>query len=903
MGSFLYALIIYPLEMFIETVFSISMEMVPSAGYAIIFVSLAVQLLVLPLYKRADELQEEERERQREMAPAVKHIKKTFKGDERVMMLSMYYRFENYHTYHQLKGILPLLLQIPFFMAAYNFLSGCSALDGASFYFLKDMGKPDGMITVGGIAINVMPILMTLINVVSGAIYTRGLELKDKLQLYITAGIFLVILYDSPSGLVFYWTLNNVFSLFKNIFMKLVKHPREIASAASVLFGGSYSYKCISRGAASTSSGRIVIAIIMAASLIPAAGMLLDKYGKGNMAPLSEDGINDECKIFRISGIISAITMGILIPIVTIASSPTEFVIRGHYVNPAVHVLYSFLVALGLFVLWGNIIFSFNSQRTKKILSCAMFAIAVCSLVNSQFFRQGLKNMSMHMVYFDGFGYDSREKLINGVIIIIILTACCLIFRYKKKAALFLGGALAAVTIVMSAYNFVIVQRALNHTDHLKDDLYYTENTACYNLDRKGKNVVVLFEDRAFGQFLPYILNEKPELEDIYSGFTYYANTISYGTRTMTGAPPMYGGYEYTPYTLRDKDDEFVNNCVKVMPKIFASNGFLTTVFDKPHFIDLTNSSIEEFYHDVDPSINAYYADGVVKTKEEAERDYQYFEKAARHNYIRHSIFLSAPLAFRKWIYDEGKYLSQFMAEDSITFAGHIEELNKLGDMAKISNDGSNTFTLIENDTTHSMDVNLQMPDYTLAEEVDNSEYIDKWREKLTDAVPERMINMNTETQLQAYQVNMAALLSIGRWIEYLKENDLYDNTRIIIVADHGYSFFTFDDMIMDNGGEITDLDMFTPLLMVKDFCESGDTPSEKIVTSDEFMTNADTAIIALEGLVDDPVNPYTGASINNAQKYARKQYIFDDRIWLSVEGNIYDPDNWETVKIDGVEH
>ena len=38
---------------------------------------------------------------------------------------------------------------------------------------------------------------------------------------------FLFFLYTSPSGLVFYWTLNNLFSLVKTIFYKL-KHPREV---------------------------------------------------------------------------------------------------------------------------------------------------------------------------------------------------------------------------------------------------------------------------------------------------------------------------------------------------------------------------------------------------------------------------------------------------------------------------------------------------------------------------------------------------------------------------------------------------------------------------------------------------------------------------------------------------
>ena len=65
---------------------------------------------------------------------------------------------------------------------------------------------------------------MTAINCISGAIYTKGLPLKDKLQVYLLALLFVVLLYNSPSGLVIYWTMNNIFSLVKNIFYKL-KNP------------------------------------------------------------------------------------------------------------------------------------------------------------------------------------------------------------------------------------------------------------------------------------------------------------------------------------------------------------------------------------------------------------------------------------------------------------------------------------------------------------------------------------------------------------------------------------------------------------------------------------------------------------------------------------------------------
>ena len=57
---------------------------------------------------------------------------------------------------------------------------------------------------------------MTVINIISGFIYSGKGNAKDKIKLILIALVFLVLLYDSPAGLVFYWTLNNIFSLCKN---------------------------------------------------------------------------------------------------------------------------------------------------------------------------------------------------------------------------------------------------------------------------------------------------------------------------------------------------------------------------------------------------------------------------------------------------------------------------------------------------------------------------------------------------------------------------------------------------------------------------------------------------------------------------------------------------------------
>ena len=233
MLSFLYTLAVKPLELIFEIIYVIAYRVTDSHGLTLICLSLAVNLLALPLYMKADEIQAREREKEKKLAPWTKHIKTHFDGDERFMMLQAFYRENDYSPLNSLNSALPLLLQVPFFIAAYHFLSNLSLLKGASFFILGDLGNADGLLTLGGTAINVLPIIMTVINIVSAVVYAGNTSLKDQIQLYVMALVFLILLYPSPSGLVFYWILNNVFSLVKNLVMVMRTKGQESVKKAA----------------------------------------------------------------------------------------------------------------------------------------------------------------------------------------------------------------------------------------------------------------------------------------------------------------------------------------------------------------------------------------------------------------------------------------------------------------------------------------------------------------------------------------------------------------------------------------------------------------------------------------------------------------------------------------------
>ena len=220
MLELLYLVCIAPLEFCMRHILDWGFDLTKSYGLALIFMSLAVNTVILPIYNKVESWQEEERALKVRMAPMEGMIRDSFKGQERFAMISTLYRQHGYSQFMTLRASIGVLLQIPFFFAAYHLLSNMEALHGVSFGPIRDLGAPDALVVIGGMSINILPILMTVVNLVSAFFYTHDLSRRDKIQLYGMAALFLVLLYNSPAALTFYWTLNNVYSLGKNIVEK-----------------------------------------------------------------------------------------------------------------------------------------------------------------------------------------------------------------------------------------------------------------------------------------------------------------------------------------------------------------------------------------------------------------------------------------------------------------------------------------------------------------------------------------------------------------------------------------------------------------------------------------------------------------------------------------------------------
>ncbi len=907
--TILETLLIGPLKLAFEIIFTIANRFIGHPGYAIIILSLIMNILVLPLYRRADAMQEAARDVDMKLRDGVAHIKKTFSGDERMMILQTYYRQNNYKPTDALNGSVSLLLEIPFFMAAYQFLSHLDILDGVSLGPIADLGAPDGLIVIGGVAINLLPILMTLVNVISSALYLKGFPLKTKIQLYGMALFFLVFLYTSPACLVFYWTLNNVFSLVKTIFYKLKNPQRVLRILTSVIgvgfvaLGFLYQTDSVKR--------RVFLWALGVALQLP----LLMPYIKKRLPARAPKAAHPDRKMFLLGCVCLTVLIGLLIPATFIAASPQEYVDVTYFHHPLWYIVSAVCLAAGTFLVWMGVFYWLASDKGKVIFDKLVWVLCGVTLINYMFFGTDLGIITSILQYENGMSFAWVEQVIN--VLVIAAAAAVLLFcaaKWKRVVSTVLVTAILALG-GMSAVHMVTINSSV---DEVKEIAAAEAKMPEFSLSKDGKNVVVLMLDRALGQYVPYIMNEKPELQQQFDGFTYYKNTISFGGFTNFGTPALFGGYEYTPVEMNKRDEEPLGNkhneAMKVLPAVFEKGGFDVTVCD-PVYAGYSWIPDVSIYDDMD--VDAYITKGVFGDTEQKEA----VVSNNHRNFFCFSLMKTMPLFLQPTIYNNGAYNQAAKPAESAVYstqavtdkyranglyASFMESYNALDsmeNMTTITREGNN-FLMMTSDLTHEVML-LQQPDYVPSMTVDNTAY-DGRNPTRTDGQG-NTITLATVEQMKHYQSNMAALLLLGEWFDYLREQGVYDNTRIILVADHGQPLRQIEELVMDDGSDkMKNVELYFPLLMVKDFANESEPVG--VGTSNEFMTNADVPTLATDGVIDNPVNPYTGKPINNKEKTAHDQIIivsqdwsvtqnngvtFRDARWASVKDDLWDKDNW----------
>jgi YidC/Oxa1 family membrane protein insertase len=189
-------------------------------GLAIIALAVCVKLLLYPLTKIAERLQEQVNATQARLQPGLDAINAAHRGEERTRRTLALYREAGVHPFYTLRSLAGFLIQLPVFIAVFDMLAEDFDLHGVRFLWIRDLARPDELwrlpacLPFFGCHLNLLPVLMSSISI-AAVLRARSVHLtpalirRQRRNLTAMAVGFFLLFYTFPASMVLYWTSTN----------------------------------------------------------------------------------------------------------------------------------------------------------------------------------------------------------------------------------------------------------------------------------------------------------------------------------------------------------------------------------------------------------------------------------------------------------------------------------------------------------------------------------------------------------------------------------------------------------------------------------------------------------------------------------------------------------------------
>lgn len=181
-------------------------------GVAIILLTLLIKAAFYPLSAKSYHSMAQ----MRELAPRLESMKQKFGDDRQKMQQAMMdlYRTEKINP---MSGCLPILLQIPVFIALYWMLLGSVELRHAPFFgWIQDLSAIDPYF--------ILPLIMGASMIIQTKLNPKPTDpIQAKVMTWMPV-IFSVFFFFFPAGLVLYWVVNNIISIWQQWYVNKSIH-------------------------------------------------------------------------------------------------------------------------------------------------------------------------------------------------------------------------------------------------------------------------------------------------------------------------------------------------------------------------------------------------------------------------------------------------------------------------------------------------------------------------------------------------------------------------------------------------------------------------------------------------------------------------------------------------------
>ena len=1006
--------IMAPFIYIIEQTLLFSYGLSGNYGASIILLSFVISLLLLPVFIFIEKSKKKDDIVKKKMQPLIDEIKRVYKGQERYYYIKTINRQHNYSAFKALIPILSLLLQIPFFIAAYQFLEHFEPLIGVSFWFIPDLSQPDGFLGT----INILPIIMTLVNLITVYFYTKNGDSGERKQMLVLAMAFLILLFQLPAGLVLYWTMNNVFSFFRlfitnpevfkreksytitrlktdyketlpslkkvfgvlltlalvsqftwafqhnfddiyqrlglalsvSIFMTFItfiftivfRNNKEYILnfktppfffqsllfltiyfflAANLYFSGEnkelylilfivliitqfIGYIYTLRAKQNTNKylfivTNIILCALFAYQILASNSMLSGKELSLTIAKLnfvmelsswhdlilpgmlfsfitvffyystSSQSLSKTNKSsFTIYFLSALYVMGLIFfwsPLISLASFPEAFEYTG--VDIIQNNIWQFILTFGITI---GMYFLIPKRFKQSIL---IFAIVgtIMAFINTSIIPIDLGGLQVNKFEKEtNLAFDSYYYILEAFALIILAIYSKKILNSKKSNYMIYGLIVLNIIIISQSLFRSIASDSFYKAPGNQDLKAQNENSKI-RFSQTKKNILFILPDMFQGWSMNKILLENPEYKDVFSGFIWYPNTLSVSPVTNTSLPALLGGFDYLP-DLLNRDTLTPNrvkttNAMKKLTQQAHTQGFQITMTKFPY---IDNDDIDHKY-----TLPSWSNDWDIYKEELNITD---GNDSGFDILTQNAFFYSTPLFLKPRVYDNMKSVASKnkTLNDSRKNTWIAKKYNLLRLLPKISTSDDNNENLIMLYST--------VPHFPW-------NYINDDGIMHTDVSPTKAAQWSLE--------------KFAQWIQWMKDNDVYDNTKIVIASDHGTKWTKYElGLDIDNpfvnyeekGDHFYSLIFeLNALLLVKDYDSQGQLKEDW-----RMMSNAD-----VNSIMFDEENPTSGSppkhrTLKGVSSWWHKKIDtesqYDIHQVYQVKDNIFDANNWEKV-------
>lgn len=196
-------------EMILKALFFFN-GFVNSFGLSIILLTITVKLLFWKLTNKSNRSMK----KMAVLGPRIKEIREENKDNPQVMnqKVMALYREEGVNP---AGGCLPMLLQMPIFIALFNALRSAIELRHVEFLWITDLSQPDTLGFIPGVPIRPLVIIWALLMLVQQRMTPSSADETQKKVMMFMPIMMLFFCYGMPAGLTLYWCFQSLMTLIQ----------------------------------------------------------------------------------------------------------------------------------------------------------------------------------------------------------------------------------------------------------------------------------------------------------------------------------------------------------------------------------------------------------------------------------------------------------------------------------------------------------------------------------------------------------------------------------------------------------------------------------------------------------------------------------------------------------------